>query len=93
LLTLIPQSPGPSLPHLDKLAHFLAFAALAAPLAWRHPRHWWAVALGALAYGGLIEIIQPLTGRSAEFGDLLADALGAFCGAFLAARFGRWRPA
>ncbi|MBE0453333.1 VanZ family protein [Roseovarius autotrophicus] len=92
VLTLSSAPAGPAgIPHLDKLAHFLAFAAIAVPLAWRHPRHWRAVALGVLAYGGAIELIQPFAGRSAEWGDLVADGLGAFAGAFAAARLSKRR--
>lgn len=91
-LTLLPHPPGPpGVPGMDKLVHLLAFAALAAPLAWRYPRHWSVVALAALAYGGMIEIVQPSIGRSAEWADVLADGLGAFGGAWLAARLGRAR--
>jgi VanZ family protein len=42
-----------------------------------------AVLVLAIAYGGLIELIQPLVGRSAESADLLAHALGALAGAGL----------
>jgi len=80
-----------SAPRLDKLVHLLAFAALAGPLAWRYPRLWWVVALAALAYGGLIEIVQPHVGRSMELADLLANGTGAFIGAPIAARIGRLR--
>lgn len=91
-LTLTPHSPGPpGVPGMDKLVHLLAFAALAAPLAWRYPRYWAGVALAALAYGGVIEIVQPHVGRTAEGADLLADGLGAFGGAWLAARLARSR--
>ncbi|KNX41715.1 VanZ like family protein [Roseovarius tolerans] len=93
-LTLLQVTPGPQgLPGLDKLAHFLAFGALAAPLAFAYPRHWRAVALAVLAYGGLIEIVQPYMGRSAEWADLLADGVGAFLGAWGAVRIGRGRRA
>ncbi len=89
LLTLMPQVPGPTgIPGFDKLAHFIAFAALCVPLAWRYPHLWRAVALATLVYGGVIEIIQPLTGRTAQWGDLVADGAGAFAGAFVASRFG-----
>lgn len=92
VLTLMPHPPGPpGVPGMDKLVHLLAFAALVAPLAWRYPRYWAAVAFAALAYGGLIELVQPHVGRSAEWADVLADALGAFGGAWLAARLGRVR--
>jgi VanZ family protein len=49
------------------------------------------VALATLAYGGAIEIVQPITGRAAEWADLLADGAGAFAGAFVASRFGKRR--
>lgn len=91
-MTLLPHPPGPpGMPGMDKLVHLLAFAALAAPLAWHHPRRWAVVALAALAYGGGIEILQPHVGRTAEWADLLADGLGAFGGAWLAARLRRAR--
>ncbi|NCQ24838.1 MAG: VanZ family protein [Rhodobacteraceae bacterium CG17_big_fil_post_rev_8_21_14_2_50_63_15] len=89
-LTLLPYPPGPpGVQGMDKLVHLLAFAALAAPLAWRYPNHWAMVALAALAYGGVIEIVQPHVGRAAEGADVLADGLGAFGGAWFAARLGR----
>ena len=92
LLTLMPQPPGPEgLPGLDKVAHVTAFAALTLPLSWRFPHMWRAVAIGTLAYGGLIEILQPWTGRDAEWADLLADGVGAFAGAYAASRLGRRR--
>ena len=92
LLTLMPQAPGPEgIPGFDKLAHFTAFAALAAPLSWRYPHYWRAVALATLAYGGLIEIVQPLTGRSAEWADLLTDGAGAFTGGVVASLLGKGR--
>lgn len=71
-----PGAPGPALPLTDKQIHALAFALLVLPLGWVRPRA--ALWLGplALAYGGAIELIQPSVGRSAEWGDLLADAIG-----------------
>ena len=42
---------------------------------------WLSVALGLLAYGVLIEILQGLTSyRHAEWADLLADGLGILAG-------------
>lgn len=92
VLMLSPGAPGPEgLFGFDKLAHLLSFAAIAMPLAWRYPRHWRAIALGVLAYGGLLELVQPMTGRHAEWGDLLADGIGSVSGAFVAARLRRSR--
>src|SRR6056297_1808075 len=92
-LTLTLASDPQGIPGLDKIAHLLAFAALAAPMGFCYPRHWRAVALGVLAYGGLIEIVQPVMGRSAEWADFLADGLGALLGAWGAARLARRRSA
>jgi VanZ family protein len=91
LLTLLPQAPDPQgIPGFDKLAHTAAFAVLAMPMAWCHPHRWRAVALAVLAYGGAIEIVQPFTGRTASWGDLLADGTGAVAGAVLASRLAAW---
>lgn len=92
-LTLTPAPPGPpGVPGLDKLAHVVAFAALAGPLSWRYPKWWWAVALVAVAYGGVIELVQPSVGRSMEGADLVADGAGAVLGAWTSARLGvAWR--
>ncbi len=86
-LTLAPVGRGAALWFLtDKMAHFLAFAALmlwfcgvfrlpVTPL----------VALGLLAFGGLIEFLQGmLPYRSAEFRDLVADGAGIAAGWALA---------
>lgn len=78
--TLSPPGPGTPLPLTDKQLHFLAFAALALPLGWVRPR--WVLWLipTALAYGAMIELIQPSVGRTGDWGDLLADGLGILVG-------------
>ena len=88
-LTLAPIS-GPDMPGSDKLYHVLACAALAFPLTFARPRFMVPVALAVVVYGGLIELIQPYVGRSREWADLFADALGAMSGAGLGALFGNW---
>jgi VanZ family protein len=61
----------------DKQAHAAAFyifclaAFLAAPRMRRND-----IALAALALGAGAEVAQLVTGRSASFGDLMADAVG-----------------
>ncbi len=64
----------------DKLNHGLAFAVVApcAALALQgRRRRWQAAALLALAFGAFIEIVQSqIPGRSGEWEDLLADAVG-----------------
>lgn len=80
-LTLTPAPPDPvSVSGVDKLYHFAAFAALAAPLSHARPRWLWQVVLAAALYGGMIELIQPFVGRGAELMDLVADAAGALAG-------------
>lgn len=79
VVTLTPM-PATGLPGSDKTYHVLAFAALAFPLAFAGRWPVVPVFLGAVAYGGLIEMLQPMTGRTAEWADLYADALGAVLG-------------
>ncbi|CAM4006660.1 VanZ family protein [Kerstersia gyiorum] len=79
-------SPG-SLPRVaggDKLHHALAFAALVFPVVVARPA--WALRafIGAVAYGGLIELVQPSFGRAGEWADLIADTIGAAAGVVLA---------
>lgn len=89
VLTLAPIS-GPDVPGSDKVYHVLACAALAFPLPFARPRFMIPVALAVAVYGGLIELIQPYVGRSGEWADLFADAVGAIIGAGLGALFGNW---
>ncbi len=84
-------SPTPSLPGLDKLVHagvyallaFLAaraFATLPRPCAPRTLA--WAAAVFAVCYGLSDEVHQAFVPeRTADIGDLVADALGAVAGA------------
>jgi VanZ family protein len=67
---------------LDKVAHVALFGLLArAWLRAARPAGLAAaagVAAIAVAYGGLLELLQPVvSARGAEWGDLAADALGA----------------
>lgn len=80
VLTLAPlNTDGPH--GTDKLYHVLAFASLAFPLPLVRPRLTLWVVLGVVAYGGLIEAVQPLFGRHAEWADVVADSVGAVIGA------------
>ena len=75
---------------LDKVGHFAVFGALATSIV-RLPRfraRGWggacAAALIAMGYGALDEYRQSFTpGRSVEFADWIADALGAATGVLL----------
>lgn len=88
VLALTPQPPPAIDLGWDKLNHLMAFASLAfaaslgRPLPLRSRLLWLG---GLLAYGALVEILQQFVpGRSAEWGDLFADALGISLGAALA---------
>ena len=90
VLTLAPMpSGGPT--GADKIYHVLAFACLAFPLPLVRPRLAVWVILGVIAYGGMIEMIQPFFGRQAEWADLVADGVGALLGASVARQLGLWR--
>ena len=84
----------------DKVAHFLAYAALGVSAAWG--RVWiaglaWASPLALAAYGGGLELVQGLGGvRAAEAADALANGLGAvagFAAALLASKLTALRAA
>lgn len=88
-LALTPYPPAGIDTGWDKLNHVLAFTALAFSASLSCPTSPGARRLllcALLAYGGAIEIAQSFVpGRSAEWGDLLADALGIASGAVIAA--------
>ena len=64
----------------DKLVHFIAFAALAFPLARTGRIGLLPVLIGASAFGGAIELIQPSFNRSADVNDWIADIVGVVLG-------------
>ena len=93
-LALTPAPPPEADLLWDKLNHFVAFASLAVAGYMGFQRRWLAVALGLLAYGGLIELLQSFTPtRVAEWVDLLADGIGIGLGLVLAAVLGWWAAA
>ena len=74
------EAPPPAPEGSDKLVHFVAFAALAFPLARTGRFGLMPVFIGASAYGGIIEIIQPSFNRSADVNDWIADVVGVVLG-------------
>jgi len=79
----------------DKLGHLAAYGVLsfllARALGARHSGASVAVsaAAWATAYGGLLEVVQPMVGRTADFLDLAASLLGAALAAALWVRLRR----
>lgn len=86
VLSLLPAKELPLARALwDKLEHASAYAVMTALAGWswgdrRRPLSVWSTAaLGGALYGGAIELAQGAvgTGRSADPGDALANAVGA----------------
>ena len=74
------EAPPPAPEGSDKLMHFVAFAALAFPLARTGRFGLLPVFIGASAFGGIIELIQPSFNRSADVNDWIADIIGVVLG-------------
>ena len=74
------EQPLPAPQGSDKLVHLAAFAALAFPLARTNRVSLLLIFIGASAFGGLIELIQPTFNRSADLNDWIADILGVMLG-------------
>jgi VanZ family protein len=90
-------TPGDNLPTVgvsDKIQHATAFLVLTLWLAGIISRRWhMALGVALVAYGGLLELGQGWLawGRSADWLDLLADAVGVVIGLLLALTpLGRW---
>ena len=81
--------PGPD--ESDKVVHLIAFAALAFPLARTGRIGLIPVFVGASVFGGLIEVIQPSFGRSAEMQDWITDIAGVCLGIVLGLLYRRLR--
>lgn len=72
--------PPPASKGSDKLVHLIAFAALAIPLARTGRIGLLPVFIGASAFGGVIELVQPSFNRSADANDWIADVVGVILG-------------
>ena len=89
---LWPLEAAPPVPKgADKLVHFIAFVALAFPLARTRRLGLMPVFIGARAFGAIIELIQPTFNRSADLNDWAADTLGVLIGIGLGLAYRRVR--
>ena len=88
VLALMPAPPSDFDTGWDKLNHWLAFGSLAFAACLSSPASRTTrllLLLSLLGFGGLIEVAQSyVPGRSAEWADLLADAIGIASGAAVA---------
>ena len=80
LATLTPVETLPNVSGSDKLYHLISFAILTLPIAVIRQKAMWVILSLSIAYGGAIEIIQPLVNRNCEMADLFADTCGAMLG-------------
>ena len=85
------EAPPPAPEGSDKLVHLVAFAALAFPLARTGRYGLLPVFVGASAFGGAIELIQPSFNRSADVNDWVADMVGVILGIGLGLLYRRLR--
>ena len=84
LATLTPVEKPPQVSGSDKVYHLISFAILTLPIAIIRPRAIWIILSLSIAYGGAIEVLQPLVNRNCEMTDFLADAVGAMLGVIVA---------
>ena len=83
-----PQAPNVS----DKMVHFIAFAAMSFPLSRTGRFGLLPIFLGASAFGGIIELLQPSFNRSADMKDWISDILGVVVGIVCGLIYRRIRP-
>lgn len=86
VLSLLPRQSAPDVGLDDKVAHFLAYACLGflGQLTARRRSDAITGILGLIAFGVVLEFLQAFSpGRSPEFADALADALGVCIGGML----------
>lgn len=85
-VSLRPMNSG-SIGHWDKLGHFTlygVFAVLGYKL-FKHSRHYYALCMGIVIYGGLMEVAQSfMPGRMMSVYDFIANAVGVIIGAVIA---------
>jgi VanZ family protein len=92
ILTLWP-APEPYPPRIfspDKIYHFVAFFSIVFLVVATGPRRWIWVAPLAIAFGGVIELIQPHINRTGTWYDFAANTAGVAAGVWLGHRAHGW---
>jgi len=86
----IPETPLDNVALIDKWTHFVMYGGSCAVMWWEYlrchqrmnwPKMWLYAIIGMMVLGGVIEILQPYVGRSGEWLDFVADAVGVLLGA------------
>jgi VanZ family protein len=96
LLALL-LGPATSVEHdvlgVDKVAHFIAFGLVLWSFGVLFPRRTRVqLAVAAVLFGGLTEVLQGIVGRDADIFDLLADTIGIATALLLWAWWRGFRP-
>ena len=86
------DQPPPAPNGSDKFVHLVTFAALSFPLSRTGRFGLLPVFLGASAFGGVIELIQPSFNRTADVNDWVADIVGVAFGIVCGIIYRRLRP-
>ena len=86
------DAPPPTPDGSDKIVHIIAFAALSFPLSRTDRFGLLPVLVGASAFGGVIELIQPSFNRSADINDWISDIMGVAIGIACGVIYRRLRP-
>ena len=92
IVSLQPITGTSSIPHLDKVQHFIVYAGLALLLflAFQLNNRRIIGIIGAVLLGIMIEILQPLiAGRERSFLDFLANCVGIIFGTLIYWRYKR----
>ena len=81
---LTPVANLPDVPKIsDYIWHIGLLAVLVIPLMAILPKHITKIAVAAIAFGTIVEFIQPSFGRGFEIHDLLSNILGVGAGLFI----------
>ena len=70
------DAPPPAPDDSDKVVHLIAFAALSFPFSRTGRLGLLPIFVGAIAFGSVIELIQPSFNLSADINDWIADIMG-----------------
>ena len=87
LATLTPVEKLPTVSGSDKAYHLISFTILTLPIAIIRPNAMWVILSLTTAFGGAIELLQPLVKRNCGMADFLANAGGAVGGVLVARVF------
>lgn len=99
ICAIVPREQLPNLPIHEKVQHVLAFAFLTLIISFKRKWAFTMLCVALLLLGGVMELVQPLLNRSAEWGDMVANTIGvliiyipAFLLKCLFERPPRWQP-